>query len=63
MSMDEYRERHILAVDRLRSLVAEETVAEQYLHYFQDVAIFFWSWRMCGARSTVGHGIITASKR
>ena len=40
MSMDEYRERHILAVDRLRSLVAEETVAEQYLHYFQDVAIF-----------------------
>ena len=40
MRMDEYRERHILAVDRLRSLVAEETVAEQYLHYFQDVAIF-----------------------
>ena len=40
MSMDEYGERHILAVDRLRSLVAEETVAEQYLHYFQDVAIF-----------------------
>ena len=40
MSMEEYRERHILAVDRLRGLVAEETVTEQYLHYFQDVAIF-----------------------
>jgi leucyl aminopeptidase (aminopeptidase T) len=38
--MEEYKERHILAVDRLRGLVAEETVAEQYLHYFQDVAIF-----------------------
>ncbi|HJD41529.1 MAG TPA: aminopeptidase [Candidatus Mediterraneibacter quadrami] len=38
--MEEYRERHILAVDRLRGLVAEETVTEQYLHYFQDVAIF-----------------------
>lgn len=35
-----YNERHILAVDRLRSLIAEETVAEQYLPYFQDVAIF-----------------------
>ena len=40
MRMEEYKERHILAVDRLRGLVAEETVAEQYLHYFQDVAIF-----------------------
>ena len=40
MSMEEYRERHILAVDRLRGLIAEETVTEQYLHYFQDVAIF-----------------------
>ena len=40
MSMEEYQERHILAVDRLRGLVAEETVAAQYLHYFQDVAIF-----------------------
>ena len=39
MSMEEYQERHILAVDRLRGLVAEETVAAQYLHYFQDVAI------------------------
>ena len=40
MNMEAYKERHVLAVDRLRSLVAEETVAEQYLHYFQDVAIF-----------------------
>ena len=40
MSMEEYKERHVLAVDRLRSLVAEETVGERYLPYFQDVAIF-----------------------
>ena len=40
MNMEAYKERHVLAVDRLRSLVAEETVTEQYLHYFQDVAIF-----------------------
>ena len=29
MSMEEYQERHVLAVDRLRGLVAEETVAAQ----------------------------------
>ena len=40
MSVEEYKERHVLAVDRLRSLVAEETVGERYLPYFQDVAIF-----------------------
>ena len=40
MSMEEYKERHVLAVDRLRSLVAEETVGERYLPYFRDVAIF-----------------------
>lgn len=34
------RERHVLAVDRLRSIVAEETVPEKYLSYFQDVTIF-----------------------
>ena len=34
------RERHTLAVDRLRSMVAEETVPEKYLIYFQDVTIF-----------------------
>ena len=62
MRMEEYKERHILAVDRLRGLVAEETVAEQYLHYFQDVAISFWSWKMCAVRSTAGHGNITALK-
>ena len=33
-------ERHVLAVDRLRSIVAEETVPEKYLSYFQDVTIF-----------------------
>ncbi|HJD02402.1 MAG TPA: aminopeptidase [Candidatus Mediterraneibacter excrementavium] len=38
--MEEYKERHVLAVDRLRNLVAEETVGERYLPYFQDVAIF-----------------------
>nr|WP_294492947.1 aminopeptidase [uncultured Mediterraneibacter sp.] len=36
----QYEERHILAVDRLRRLVSEETVPEDYLAYFQDVAIF-----------------------
>ena len=34
------RERHVLAVDRLRLIVAEETVPEKYLSYFQDVTIF-----------------------
>jgi len=34
------RERHTLAVDRLRAMVAEETVPEKYLIYFQDVTIF-----------------------
>ena len=37
---EQYEERHILAVGRLRGLVSEETVPEQYLPYFQDVAIF-----------------------
>ena len=36
----QYEERHILAVGRLRGIVSEETVPEQYLSYFQDVAIF-----------------------
>ena len=35
-----YEERHALAVGRLRRIVSEETVAERYLTYFQDVAIF-----------------------
>ena len=36
----QYTERHSLAVERLRTLVSEETVPQQYLPYFQDVAIF-----------------------
>ena len=36
----QYEERHVLAVGRLRGIVLEETVPEQYLSYFQDVAIF-----------------------
>ena len=36
----QYEERHALAVGRLRGIVSEETVPEQYLPYFQDVAIF-----------------------
>ena len=36
----QYEERHILAVGRLRGIVSEETVPEQYVPYFQDVAIF-----------------------
>ena len=35
----QYEERHVLAVGRLRGIVSEETVPEQYLSYFQDVAI------------------------
>ncbi len=34
------KERHALAVDRLRSAVSEETVAEKYLEFFQYTAIF-----------------------
>ena len=37
---EQYEERHALAVGRLRRIVSEETVPEQYLPYFQDVAIF-----------------------
>ena len=33
-------ERHALAVDRLRSMVSEETAAEKYRPFFQDTAIF-----------------------
>ncbi len=36
----EYEERHDLAVGRLRGIVAEDTVPEKYLVYFQDVTIF-----------------------
>lgn len=32
--------RHTLAVDRLRRIVTEETVAEAYVPYFQDTALF-----------------------
>lgn len=34
------RERHALAVDRLRAMAAEETVSEKYRIYFQDMTIF-----------------------
>ena len=37
---DQCRERHALAVNRLRAMASEETVAEKYLIYFQDVSIF-----------------------
>ena len=33
-------QRHELAVDRLRSLISEETVASKYRAFFQDTAIF-----------------------
>ncbi len=33
-------QRHELAVDRLRSLISEETVASRYRAFFQDTAIF-----------------------
>ena len=38
---DQCRERHALAVNRLRAMASEETVAEKYLIYFQDASIFF----------------------
>ena len=37
---DPCRERHALAVNRLRAMASEETVAEKYLIYFQDASIF-----------------------
>ncbi len=37
---EQYEERHVLTVGRLRGIVSEETVPEQYVPYFQDVAIF-----------------------
>ena len=37
---DQCRERHALAVNRLRAMASEEAVAEKYLIYFQDASIF-----------------------
>ena len=37
---DQCRERHALAVNRLRAMASEDTVAEKYLIYFQDASIF-----------------------
>ena len=37
---EQCRERHELAVNRIRSIVTEETVEEAYVGYFQDVALF-----------------------
>lgn len=39
-------ERHALAVDRLRSMVSEETAAEKYRPFFRIRRSFFWSWKM-----------------
>lgn len=39
-------ERHALAVDRLRSMVSEETAAEKYRRFFRIRQSFFWSLRM-----------------
>ncbi len=36
----QYEERHALAVERLKGIVAEETAGERYVPYFQDVSIF-----------------------
>ena len=35
---EQCRERHELAVNRIRSMVTEETVEKAYVGYFQDVA-------------------------
>ena len=37
---EQYKERHVLAVGRLRGIVSEETVSVPYVNYFQDVALF-----------------------
>ena len=37
---EQCRERHELAVNRIRSMVTEETVEKAYVGYFQDVALF-----------------------
>ena len=37
---EQCRERHELAVNRIRSIVTEETVEKAYVGYFQDVALF-----------------------
>ena len=37
---EQCEERHALAVDRLRGIVSEETVAEKYRAFFQDTALF-----------------------
>ena len=63
MSMEEYQERHILAVDRLRGLLRKKRWQRSICIIFRMWRFSFWSWRMCGARSTAGHGSITASKR
>ena len=37
---EQCRERHELAVNRIRSMVTEETVEKAYVGYFQDVALY-----------------------
>ena len=40
---EQCRERHELAVNRIRSMVTEETVEKAYVGYFH---YFYWSWRI-----------------
>lgn len=48
-------ERHALAVDRLRSMVSEETAAEKYRPFFQDTAIFLLE--LENVRRKIGDGV------
>ena len=48
-------QRHELAVDRLRSLISEETVASKYRAFFQDTAIFLLE--LENVRSKVADGM------
>ena len=43
---EQCRERHELAVNRIRSMVTEETVEKAYVDIFRMWHYFYWSWRI-----------------
>lgn len=51
---EQCEERHALAVDRLRGIVSEDTVSEEYLSFFRDTAIFLME--LENVRRKIGDG-------
>lgn len=54
------RERHVLAVDRLRSIVAEETVRKNISVISRMLRFFFLNWKMSDGKLRTAAGRDTA---